>query len=152
MAEVEQDLFAVCVFQDGAWAARGVAALTQQGFGPAELSVVAKDSPEAAAFVEQCTGGTGERLDLPVAGPVVARGTLLDALQGPSRDLGRAGLAASMRRAGFQPHDGLIFETLLSRGGTLVAVSGAPRVADALSVMLSYGGGNASIGAWSGRV
>jgi hypothetical protein len=57
-----------------------------------------------------------------------------------------------MRRAGFQPHDGLIFETLVGKGGVLVAVQGAPRAADALAVMQSYGGGNAAIGAWGKRV
>ena len=62
------------------------------------------------------------------------------------------GIAAAIRRAGFQPHDGLIYETLTGKGGVLVAVEGAPRAADALAVMQSYGGGNAAIGAWSGRV
>ncbi len=58
-------------------------------------------------------------------------------------------MAAAMRRAGFQSHDGLIFETLVGKGGVLVAVEDAPRAADALAVMQSYGGGNAAIGAWA---
>jgi hypothetical protein len=61
-------------------------------------------------------------------------------------------MAAAMRRAGFQPHDGLIFETLIGKGGVLVAVRDAPRAADALAVLQSYGGGNAAIGAWGNRV
>jgi hypothetical protein len=61
-------------------------------------------------------------------------------------------MAAAMRRVGFQPHDGLIFETLAGKGGVLVAVEDAPRAADALAVFHSYGGGNAAIGAWIGRV
>ena len=76
----------------------------------------------------------------------------MQALNGAGRDLGRIGIAAAMRRAGFQPHDGLIYETLAGKGGILVAIEHAPRAADALAVLQSYGGGNAAIGAWSGRV
>jgi len=152
MADVEQGLYTVCVFQDVAWASRGIAALGQQGFAPAELSLIAKDAADAAALVDTQTGGAPERIDLPVVGASVARGALLGVLQGAARDLTRTGIAAAMRRAGFQPHDGLIFETLIGRGGVLVAVEGAPRAADALAVMLNNGGGNAAIGAWTDRV
>lgn len=152
MAEVEQDLFTVCVFKDVVWAQRGLEALTQEGFDPAAASVVAKEVPEVAAWVERATGAAPERLELPVVGPCIARGALIGVLQGDVRDLGRVGVAAAMRRAGFQPHDGLIYETLIGRGGVLVAVHGAPRAADALAVMLNFGGGNAAIGAWTGRV
>lgn len=61
-------------------------------------------------------------------------------------------MAAAMRRVGFQPHDGLIFETLVGKGGVLVAIEDAPRAADALAILHSYGGGNAAIGAWTGRI
>jgi hypothetical protein len=152
MAQVEQDLFTVCVFKDAAWAERGIEALKRQGFDPAAASVVAQDTPEAAGWVERITGTAPDRMELPVVGSCVARGALVGVLQGGARDLGRVGVAAAMRRAGFQPHDGLIYETLLGRGGVLVAVQGAPRAADALAVMLSFGGGNAAIGAWTGRV
>ena len=37
-------------------------------------------------------------------------------------------------------------------GGVLVAIHSEPRAADALAVLHSYGGGNAAIGAWTGRV
>ena len=57
-----------------------------------------------------------------------------------------------MRRVGFQAHDGRIFETLTGRGGVLVAIRTEPRAADALAILHSYGGGNAAIGAWTGRV
>jgi hypothetical protein len=83
---------------------------------------------------------------------VLARGRLLGALQGSKQDLGTLGIAATMRRVGFQPHDGRIFETLVARGGVLVAIRSDPRAADALAILHSYGGGNAAIGAWSGRV
>jgi hypothetical protein len=57
-----------------------------------------------------------------------------------------------MRRVGFQTHDGQIYETLAGRGGVLVSVKSEPRAADALAIFHSYGGGNAAIGAWTGRV
>ena len=73
-------------------------------------------------------------------------------LQGSDGELTKRGIAASMRRVGFQPHDGRIFETLTGRGGVLVAVRSEPRAADALALLHSYGGGNAAIGAWTGRL
>jgi hypothetical protein len=57
-----------------------------------------------------------------------------------------------MRRVGFQSHDGRIFELLTARGGILVSIHSEPRAADALAIFHSYGGGNAAIGAWTGRV
>ena len=53
---------------------------------------------------------------------------------------------------GFQAHDGYIYEALTGRGGVLVAVHNEPRAADALAKLHAYGGGNAAIGAWTGRV
>jgi hypothetical protein len=152
MAQVETALFTVGVFQDMAWAERGIEALTQRGFTSDCLSVAAKASAETSALVQRLFGAAPEPLDLPVIGSALASGPLAETLSGPARDLGRIGLAAAMRRAGFQPHDGLIFETLVGRGGVLVAVRDAPRAADALAVMQSYGGGNAAIGAWGNRV
>jgi len=152
MAQVETALFTVGVFKDMAWAERGIDALKQQGFTADAMTVAAKASPEAAALIEQLFGAAPEPVDLPVVGAALARGTLIDTLHGPGRDLAKVGMAAAMRRAGFQPHDGLIYETLLGKGGVLVAVRGAPRAADALAVLQSYGGGNAAIGAWGNRV
>jgi hypothetical protein len=152
MAQVETALFTIGVFKDIAWAERGIDALTQQGFTAERMTVAAKASPEAAALIERVFGAAPEPVDLPGVGAALARGTLTDTLNGPGRDLARIGVAAAIRRAGFQPHDGLIFETLVGRGGVLVAVQDAPRAADALAVMLSHGGGNASIGAWGNRV
>ena len=85
-------------------------------------------------------------------GPILTRGPLVDALQGSARDLAKLGIAGTMRRVGFQAHDGRIFETLTGRGGVLVAIRTEPRAADALAILHSYGGGNAAIGAWTGRV
>jgi hypothetical protein len=152
MAQVETALFTVGVFKDIAWAERGIDALKQQGFTAERMTVAAKASPEAAALIERIFGAGPEPVELPVVGAAVARGALTATLDGPGRDLAKVGMAAAMRRAGFQPHDGLIFETLVGKGGVLVAVQDAPRAADALAVMQSYGGGNAAIGAWVNRV
>jgi hypothetical protein len=62
------------------------------------------------------------------------------------------GIAGAMRRVGFQAHDGRIYEVLTARGGVLVSVLSEPRAADSLAILMSYGGGNAAIGAWTGRV
>lgn len=152
MIDVDTGLFTVAVFQDASWAGKGLDALKQAGFPPESLTVLSKDSPDAAAFVDRWCGGAGERLDVSGVGPVVGRGRLVEALQGPGRDLPKLGFAATMRRVGFQPHDGRIFEMLIGRGGVLVAIKSDPRAADALAILHSYGGGNAAIGAWSGRV
>jgi hypothetical protein len=77
---------------------------------------------------------------------------MLKALQGPANDLPKLGLSGTMRRVGFQAHDARIYETLTARGGVLVAIHSEPRAADALAILHSYGGGNAAIGAWTGRV
>src|SRR5436305_566234 len=106
----------------------------------------------AAALIQTSLGASAGRLEIAGVGPVVLHGPMVEALQGSLRDLTKAGLAGTMRRVGFQQHDGRIFEALVARGGILVAVHSEPRAADALAVMFSYGGGNAAIGAWTGRV
>ncbi len=152
MAGNDQRLFTIGVFKDVAWAERGLEALKQQRFAREALSVITKDAVEAAALVERVLGGAPARLTLPRLGPVVATGTLVAALDGSAGDLARLGLAAAMARAGFQAHDGQIFEALTAKGGVLVGIEGEPRAADALAVLHSYGGANAAIGAWTGRV
>ena len=152
MIDVETGRFTVGVFQDVAWAQKGLEALKRGGFPAESLTVIAKESGETSALVERTFGSAGERLDFAGVGPVVARGPLVDALQGGARDLPRLGLAGTMRRVGFQAHDGRIFDTLTGRGGVLVAIRSEPRAADALAILHAYGGGNAAIGAWTGRV
>jgi hypothetical protein len=152
MLEVDERLFTVGVFQDVAWAQKGLEALKRAGFPAESLTIVAKDSPEAVGLLERALGTAGERLDLAGIGAVVARGPLVQALQGTDRDLPTLGLAGTMRRVGFQAHDGRIFDTLTGRGGVLVAIRSEPRAAEALALLHSYGGGNAAIGAWTGRV
>ncbi len=144
--------FTVGVFQDVAWARAGLAALLKAGLVADSLTIAGHDEPEVAALIDAVLGPGADRLDLSGVGPVVIRGPLLRVLQGTDETLPRLGLAGTMRRAGFQPHDARIYEMLIGRGGILVAVHSEPRAADALAVLLSYGGGNAAIGAWSGRV
>jgi hypothetical protein len=152
MIEVDTRLFTVGVFQDVAWARKGIDALRAAGLPAEALSILAKEGPDVAALIEQSLGGAGERLDLPGLGGVLTRGGLVTALQGSRGDLAKLGLAGTMRRVGFQGHDGRIFDTLTSRGGVLVAIQSDPRAADSLAILHSYGGGNAAIGAWTGRV
>jgi hypothetical protein len=152
MPEMDERRFTIGVFQDVTWAERGIEALKQQKFVREALSLVARESPEAAALVERALGGAPARLVLPHLGTVVATGSLIEALDGSAGDLAKLGLAAAMKRVGFQSHDGQIFEALTAKGGVLVAIEGEPRAADALAVLHSFGGGNAAIGAWTGRV
>ena len=152
MVDAETGLFTVAVFQDVAWAQKGLNALKQIGLPAESLTIIAKDSPEVATLIEQTLGSAGERVELGSLGPVLARGSLVESLQGSAHDLAKLGLTGAMRRVGFQSHDSRIFETLTDRGGVLVAIRSEPRAADALAILHSYGGGNAAIGAWSGRV
>jgi hypothetical protein len=152
MVEADVERFTVGVFQDLAWAQKGIDALIQAGFPVESLTILSKDSAEVVAFVERTLGAPAERINLAGIGAVVARGLLVPALQGEAGDLAKLGLAGTMRRVGFQAHDGRIFDTLAARGGVLVAIHGDPRAADALAILHSYGGGNAAIGAWTGRV
>jgi hypothetical protein len=152
MIEVDTGRFTVGVFQDLAWARKGVAALTGIGIPSEAMTIIAKESPEVAAFIEEVLGAPGQPVALDGAVAGLARGPLVAALDGPAHDLSKLGLSGTMRRVGFQSHDGRIFEALTVRGGVLVAVHSEPRAADVLAVLHSYGGGNAAIGAWTGRL
>jgi hypothetical protein len=152
MIDIETARFTVGVFQDVAWAQKGLDALKRRGLPAEALSIVATDSPEADSLIERTLGAAGERLEVAGVGTVLARGPLVGALQGASGDLPKIGLSGTMRRVGFQTHDSRIFEALTARGGVLVAIHSEPLAADVLAILLSYGGGNAAIGAWSGRV
>ena len=152
MVEVETGRFTVGVFQDAASAEKGVEALKRAGLPAEALTIVAKESDEVKSLVERSLGGVAERLDLAGTGAVLARGPMVAALQGATKDLPKLGLSGAIRRVGFLAHDGRIFEALTARGGVLVAIHSEPRAADALAILHSYGGGNAAIGAWTGRV
>jgi hypothetical protein len=152
MVEVAAGVFTVGVFQDVAWATKGLDALRRAGFASESLTVMAKDGTDASALIERTLGSAGERIEVADIGPLVGRGPLVAVLQGSASDLKKLGVAGTMRRVGFQAHDARIFEALTGRGGVLVAIRNEPRAADALAILHSYGGGNAAIGAWSGRV
>lgn len=145
-------MFTIGVFQDAGWAERGIDALIADGFTAESLSVLAKATPEIRALIQARLDTPGRELELRGLGQIVAEGPLIDLLQGPDEALRSAHLAATFTRAGFQAHDGYIFETLVGRGGVLVGIRSEPRAADALAILHAYGGGNAAIGAWSGRV
>ena len=149
--EVDTGRFTVGVFQDLEWATRGVEALKKQGLAAESLSILGKASPALAAFIERELG-TSLSIEILDLGASVARGPLVAALQGGDQGLVKLGISGTMRRVGFQAHDGRIFDALTARGGVLVAIHSEPRAADALAILHSYGGGNAAIGAWTGRV
>lgn len=151
MPEVETGRYTVGVFKDVASADRGIDALKRQGFPPEALSLLAADTPENTGLLQKVFGRTPAKLQVQGVGAVVAGGSLLRAI-GSDEELSKVGLATGLKRVGFQAHDGRIFETLTGRGGVLVAVRSEPRAADALSTLHCYGGGNAAIGAWTGRL
>jgi hypothetical protein len=148
----DNDTFTIGVFQDTEWARRGLEALREDGFTADMISVVAKDTPETASLIESALGAAPDRLEIKGIGAAVARGTLVGALQGSDGGLKTEGVGRTIARAGFQQHDGYIFETLVGRGGVLVAIRDERRAADALAKLHAYGGGNAAIGAWTGRL
>jgi hypothetical protein len=152
MVDAETGRFTVGVFQNVAWADKGIDALRRIGIPSEAMTIVAKDSPEVASLIERALGSAGAQLELGATGAVLAKGPLVAALQGSANDLAKLGLSGTMRRVGFQAHDGRIFEALAARGGVLVAIHSEPRAADALAILHSYGAGNAAIGAWTGRV
>ncbi|MBP7569578.1 MAG: hypothetical protein KBA95_05935 [Acidobacteria bacterium] len=152
MAAVETGRYTVGVFKDVASAERGIEALKRQGFPEEALSVVAKDGPEALALAQKVFGKAPSKVEVRGLGSAIAMGSLPEVLNEPEGDLAKSGLALAFKRVGFQAHDGRIFETLTERGGVLVAVRSEPRAADALSTLHCYGGANAAIGAWTGRV
>ncbi len=152
VAEVDTGRYTIGVFKDVASAERGIDALKRQGFPAEALTVLAQESPDTSGLLQKVFGRTPDKLDLPGIGSTVGGGSLLALLEPGSAEAAAAGLAASLTRVGFQSHDGRIYETLTGRGGVLVAVRSEPRAADALSTLHCYGGGNAAIGAWTGRV
>ena len=153
MGETEnRSCYTVCVFQDLVWASRGLEALRTKGFEDGVISVLSKQSSESLELFQKLFGFAPSALEVNGLGNVVAYGSLIQELQGSDDGLGRTGVAATIRRIGFQPHDGFIYQTLTERGGVLAAVERESRAADALALFHSYGGGNAAIGAWSGRV
>lgn len=152
MSDHDAGRFTVGVFQDAEWAGRGLDALVRGGLLPESLTVMAAASPAVAALAERVLGVPPETIRVAVVGEAVVSGSLVGVLQGSGRDLSTLGLSGTMHRIGFQSHDARIYEALVCRGGVLVAIHSEPRAADALAVLHAYGGGNAAIGAWTGRL
>src|SRR3954469_5337746 len=98
MIDVDTGLFTIAVFQDVAWASKALDALAHAAFPADALTILAKDGPETSALVQRIFGAAGDRLEVNGVGAIVARGRLVDALQGGARDLGALGMAATMRR------------------------------------------------------
>ena len=115
MIEVEAGRFTVGVFQDVAWAAKGIDALEAGGLA----ARVADDSREGERRTRpRCSRSRSarpaSRLDIAGVGPVVAaRAAWSRRCRASARDLAKLGLAGTMRRVGFQAHDGRIFEALV---------------------------------------
>jgi hypothetical protein len=152
VAATETGRYTIGVFKDVASAERGIEALKRQGFPDEALSLVARDNPEVTALAQKVFGRAPGKIEVRGIGHAVAMGSLPGVLDEPTGDLGKSGLALAFKRVGFQTHDGRIYETLTERGGVLVAVRTEPRAADALSTLHCYGGANAAIGAWTGRL
>lgn len=152
MLQAETGRFTIGVFRDPAAADVGLSALRQQGFPPEALSLIAKEDRQASGLIEQAVGSPAPTLLLPGLGAVMAAGPLVDVLERSGGSLAQSGLAVALKRVGFQIHDGQIFERLVERGGILVAVRTESRAGDVLSTMHTCGGGNAAIGAWTGRL
>ena len=150
--DVPPDLHVVGVFQDVAWARRGLDALLRDGFQPSVLTVMGLGSSEVALMVRDVLGVDPISLAIEGVGIVAGAGPLIALLHGGDDGVTTRGFTATIRRAGFQAHDGQLFERLVARGGVLVGIVSEPRAADALARLHAYGGGNAAIGAWTGRV
>ena len=146
------DLYTVGVFEDVRSAERVLGALAERKFPSEILSVVAADGPGVMELLQKTFGADGDTLDVRAVVTLRLHGPIVKALQSAEDALVREGIAAAMPRVGFQAHDGFIFETLTKRGGVLVAIRSESRAADALALLHAYGGGNAAIGAWTGRV
>src|ERR1700687_4886746 len=112
MVDTVTGLFTVGVFQDIAWAEKGLKALLQAGFVPESLTILVKDGPGVGTIFTRTFGAAADRLELPAIGAALAGGPLVGALKGASRDLAKLGLSGTMRRVGFQAHDARIFEAL----------------------------------------
>ena len=82
------------------------------------------------ALIRDTLGAEPVAVDMKSLGPGSAHGPLVHALDGADGGLRAAGLAGTIGRAGFQAHDGYIYEALTGRGGVLVAVHNEPRAAD----------------------
>src|SRR5262245_65407842 len=103
MGDASAGVFTVGVFQDVAWAAKGLDALKRAGFANESLTVMAKEGADASALIERTLGSGGERLDAAAIGPLVGRGPLVAVLEGSGGDLTTLGMAGTVGRRGLPP-------------------------------------------------
>ena len=150
---IDQDRFTIGVFQDAAWARRGVEALLRDGF-IADVDYHPRQRLTGSGrLIESTLGAPADRVDLKSLGPVLARGPLVAALQGArqrSRVVRPRGDDRPWRVS--RPTTATFTKRSPGAAGILVAIRSEPRAADALAKLHAYGGGNAAIGAWTGRV
>jgi hypothetical protein len=149
--DLATDRFTLGVFRDIASADLGIEALVRHNFPLTSLSIIAQASPDLEAFVQRIFGARPATVEVKNLGQGALHGPLISVLDADNGLL-TLGIAGTARRAGFQSHDGVIFERLVAKGGVLVAVSSEGRGSEAVSTLHAYGGGNAAIGAWTGRV
>jgi len=152
MPQVEALQYTVGVFRDIGSATKAIEALTRHGFPKDALTVAGLVSDDLTALASSACGRDAERFEDPSLGALVGAGPLAAALGAVQPAASTVGLAVLLRQFGFQAHDGRIFEALVGRGGVLVAVRSESRAGDALATLHNYGGGNAAIGAWVGRL
>ena len=122
----------VGVFQDASWARRGLDALARDGFPDHTLSIIASSSDDTRALFADFLPAPPETIGVKGVGPVLAGGPLLVTLQGADAGLTASGLGGSVRRAGFQPHDGQIFQALLASHARLTPWHASTRTALAM--------------------
>ncbi len=77
--------FTVGVFQDVAWAEKGLAALGRAGLFPESLSIVAAATPEVAALIEQVLSAPPESMRIAGVGDAFVHGPLIGAPAGRIR-------------------------------------------------------------------
>src|SRR4029450_13496361 len=76
MVEAAAGVFTVGVFQDVAWATKGLDALRRAGFASESLTVMAKDGTDASALIERTLGSAGGRIRGGGLGPLGGGGPL----------------------------------------------------------------------------
>ena len=72
MNDTARQCFTIGVFQDVEWAQRGLEALGKEGFAAESLSLITRQTPEAADLLKRTFGVDGDTMDVARVGSVVA--------------------------------------------------------------------------------
>ena len=91
MNDVETGRFTVAVFQDVAWAQKGLNALKQIGLPAESLTILAKAESCRRALIQQTLGFAGEPIELASVGAVLGARTADRAVAGKRERSGEAG-------------------------------------------------------------